>query len=336
MRALRNPHRGAGLDLGVLPPSTDAEAPLALLARCPVHAPTPMAEAPGIAAACGIDSLRVKDERGRMGMGSFKALGAAYVIARHAEAGEAEGRTYVTASAGNHGLSVAAGARVFGARARIYLGETVPEGFAERLRAERAEVRVEGADYEASMASAARDAEAEGLFLLSDSSWEGYDGPPRMLMEGYLAMAAEMAEAEAPDVLLLQAGVGGMAGAVAAFLRGRWPETVICTVEPVAAPAVMASIEVGGLASGDGPESIMGRLDCKEPSLIGLAGLARDADWCLTVTDAAAEDAAARLEAEGLATTPSGAAGVAGLIAHAGALGLGPGTRAMAIVTEAP
>ena len=336
MRALRNPHRGTGLDLGVAPPSVDAEGPLALLARCPVHAPTPMAEAPGTARALGIASLRVKDERGRMGMGSFKALGAAYVIARHAAAGEAEGRTYVTASAGNHGLSVAAGARVFGARARIYLAETVPDGFADRPRAERAEVRVEGADYEASMAAAARDAEAEGLFLLSDSSWEGYDASPRMLMEGYLAMAAEMAEAEAPDVLLLQAGVGGMAGAVAAYLRGRWPDALICTVEPTAAPAILASIEAGGPARGEGPESTMGRLDCKEPSLIGLAGLSRDADWCLSVTDAAAEDAAARLGAEGLATTPSGAAGVAGLIAHAEALGLGPDARAMAIVTEAP
>ena len=293
-----------------------------------------MVEVPGIADALGIASLRVKDERGRMGMGSFKALGASYVIARHAEAGEAAGRTYVTASAGNHGLSVAAGARVFGARSRVYLAETVPAGFAERLRAEGAEVRVEGADYDASMAAAARYAEAEGLFLLSDSSWEGYDAPPRMLMEGYLAMAAEMAEADAPDVLLLQAGVGGMAGAVAAYLRGRWPEAAICVVEPVAAPAVMASIEASGMARGDGPDSVMGRLDCKEPSLIGLAGLSRDADWCLTVMDAAAERAAARLGAEGLATTPSGAAGVAGLIAHAETLGLGPETCAMAIVTE--
>ena len=39
------------------------------------------------------------------------------------------GRTYVIGSAGNHGQSVAAGARVFGARAVVYLAETVPVGF---------------------------------------------------------------------------------------------------------------------------------------------------------------------------------------------------------------
>ena len=69
-------------------------------------------------------NLWVKDERERMGLGSFKALGAAYVIASDAQSltespcsTTLEGKTYVTASAGNHGLSLAAGAKIFGAKA---------------------------------------------------------------------------------------------------------------------------------------------------------------------------------------------------------------------------
>ena len=335
MRALANPHRGTGLDLGVAPPRADASAVLALLARCPAHAPTPLRDLPDLAAALGIARLSAKDETGRMGLGSFKALGAAYVIARHAEEGTAAGRTYVTASAGNHGLSVAAGARVFGAAARIYLAETVPASFAGRLRAEGAEVRVEGADYEASMAAAAQGAEAERLFLLSDSSWPGYDEAPRTLMEGYLAMAHELCAHEAPTHLILQAGVGGMAGAVAAHARARWgDDPLIAVVEPTAAAPVMATIEAGRMARAEGPVSEMGRLDCKEASLIGMAGLSRDADLCVTVTDAAAEAAARRLTEAGIATTPSGAAGLAALMHHADALGLGPDSRAAILVTE--
>lgn len=221
METLDNPWRGRGLPEGAVSgapwPGTDAAAPKALLARCPAAAQTPLVAVPGL----GCD-LWIKDERGRMGLGSFKALGAAYVIAHEAVATGAEdpgraleGRCYVTASAGNHGLSVAAGARVFGARAVVYLARTVPEGFAARLRDTGAEVVRAGEDYAASMA-AAEQAAAEGQgTLLSDSSWPRYMALPHRLMEGYLAMAAEITEqaVAAFDVIALQAGVGGMAAA---------------------------------------------------------------------------------------------------------------------------
>ena len=62
--------------------------------------------------------------------------------------GRAKGRTYVTASAGNHGMSVAAGASAFGASAVVYIAESVPEVFADRLRGLGAQVVREGAIYE--------------------------------------------------------------------------------------------------------------------------------------------------------------------------------------------
>jgi diaminopropionate ammonia-lyase len=339
MDILENPMRGKGLDPGVLAgapsPSVDAGAVQGLLARCPAAGETPLVAVPGL----GPD-LWIKDERGRMGLGSFKALGAAYVIACDAAATGAqdmgralEGRTYVTASAGNHGLSVAAGARVFGARAVVYLAETVPEGFAARLRDKGAEVVREGADYAASMAAAEAAAAAGAGTLLSDSSWPGYMDVPHRLMEGYLAMAAEItAQAEAPfDVIALQAGVGGMAAAVAAHLRAVWGDGPrIVVVEPAFAPALIESIRAGRPVETEGPVSAMGRLDCKVPSLIALKGLARDADAFVTVTEEEVADVLPWLAARGLATTASGAAGVAALRA----MGLGEGTRALAILSE--
>ncbi|MEM9580486.1 MAG: pyridoxal-phosphate dependent enzyme [Pseudomonadota bacterium] len=306
MHVSKNPYRGTGLPVDGIPaPSVDAAAPRRLLAECPAHKPTPLVQALG---------LNIKDERGRMGLGSFKALGAAYVIAHDAQQGDLSKRTYVTASAGNHGLSVAAGAKVFGARSVIYLAETVPADFAGRLREMGAEVVIVGADYEASMAAAQEAATANGWILLSDSSWEGYFEPPHRLMEGYLVMAAEAAEQmqASPTHIFLQAGVGGLAGACAAYFRHVWGDGPhITVVEPEFAPALHASIEAGMFVSASGPVSDMGRLDCKEASLIALKGLSRDADAFALISEAEGQSVLARLNDAGLGSSTSGAAGIA-------------------------
>lgn len=351
MDILNNPYRGAGLDSPKLSdapwPSTDAAAPRTLLVQCPSAGETPLLSADALAKLVGVASIMVKDERGRMGLGSFKALGAAYVIAHQAvkAGGDLDraltGRTYVTASAGNHGMSVAAGAKVFGARAVIYLAETVPEGFAERLRGMGADVVRAGAEYEASMEAAAQVAVDQGWTLLSDSSWPGYFELPHRLMEGYLAMADEVARQidVVPSHILLQAGVGGLAGACAALYRKLWGDAPkIIVVEPVAAPALTASIAAGGPVVSEGPVSNMGRLDCKEPSLIALKGLARDADSFATISEEEAQSVMPLLAEVGLATTPSGGAGLAALLADGAteALGLTDTSRILCFLSEGP
>ena len=347
MEVLINPVLATGLDhpsLHTVPdPAFEGSAVMALLAQCPRAGVTPLIDARDLALQLGLGALHIKDERGRMGLGSFKALGAAHVIARHAQKGRAQGATYMAASAGNHGLSVAAGAAAFGARAVIYLSDTVPESFADRLRAQGAEVRRAGARYEDSMAAAARDADAEGAFLLSDSSWPGYFEAPHVLMEGYLALMEEVYDQipHVPDLILLQAGVGGLAGAAAASARARWGATPrIAVVEPEAAPALQASIRAGAPVVADGPVSAMGRLDCKEPSLIALKGLSRDADLFVTLTEEEGAAGAQAVAEAGWPASPSGAAGIAALVAAQGdlrtALGVGPTTRAFAILSEGP
>lgn len=340
-RILENPYRGHGLPGADLLPASDVAPVATLLKLCPAHAPTPVLDLPDLAARAGVAQLMAKDERARMGLGSFKALGAAYAIAQEAaQAGEPwetalEGRTYATASAGNHGLSVAAGARLFGADAQIFLSQTVPQAFADRLSAKGATVVRAGDTYEASMSAAAEAARTNGWTLLSDSSWPGYTDLPFRVMEGYLQLAAEaVAQIDgAPTHILLQAGVGGLAAAVAAHARKVWGDApTIVVVEPEAAPALMMSIRAGRVVDTEGPVSSMGRLDCKTPSMIALAGLARDADVFMTVTEAEAQAAVAALADAGVVTTPSGAAGVAALMA--GVPGLGQASRVLVILSE--
>lgn len=344
MHSFPNPFRHAEIPITMpsqIPaPSVDAAAPTALLARCPVTKVTPLVDAAGLAKLVGVASVHVKDERDRMGLGSFKALGAAYVIAHDAAAVGGDdlsqvlaGRTYVSASAGNHGLSVAAGAKVFGAKAVIYLAQAVPESFAVRLRDMGADVVRAGTNYAQSMEAAMDDGDANGWTLLSDTSWDEYYEVSHRLMEGYCVLMDEVfVQMPTPTHILLQAGVGGLAGAAAAMARAHWGDTPqIIVVEPEFAPALMASIKAGHCVLADGPTSEMGRLDCKEPSLIALKGLATDADLFVTISEKEAQTAMPVLAAHDLACSTSGGAGLAALLAG---LDLPADARVLTVLSE--
>ena len=67
--------------------------------------------------------------------------------------------------------------------------------------------------------------------------------------------------------------------------------------------------------------------------MIALQGLARDADLFVTLTEEEAATAVTTLADHGLATTPSGAAGIAALLAG---LDLPPEARVLAIFSEGP
>ncbi|NNJ75325.1 MAG: pyridoxal-phosphate dependent enzyme [Anderseniella sp.] len=326
--------------------------PFALLAACPAYAATPLVTKTGPTGR----TMLVKDETKRMNLGAFKALGGVYAVARmigdawHAAGNDplspedyvsdavkafAADMTFVCATAGNHGLAVAAGARIFGAQARIFLASEVPAGFETRLReTQGAQVVRAGDDYAQSLDAAKADAAETGAILLADGSWPGYSERPLMIMEGYTVIAEELREAfeqssDWPTHVFLQAGVGGIAGAVTHMIRENWavqPEIIV--VEPNEAPCLTESHAAGYPVQVTGGVSNMGRLDCKEPSLIAFGIFERTGVHFMTVTDAEAQDAANRLGSQGLATTPSGAAGLAGLKAF------GEVERPLIIVTE--
>ena len=286
-------------------------------------------------------TLLAKDETNRMGLGAFKALGAPYAIAQllnkvwFAQTGEtltparlndhdvramAAEQTFVCASAGNHGMGVAAGAQAVGARSRIHLAKTVPASFAERLRALSAEVVQSGDTYDESVAAAIADAKHTGATLLADGTWEGYTEIPKWVMEGYCVIAEEMrVEFEAsgrwPTHVYLQAGVGGLAAAMAHMIRLNWtyqPELIV--VEPEAAACLQASHKAGEAIRADGPDSNMGRLDCKEPSIVAWQVLERCNVSYQTLSEEEGAAAAKAVSDLGIATTPSGAAGYGGLL----------------------
>lgn len=324
-----------------------------LRALCPGRGPTPLRALPQLAGNCGVGSVWIKDESQRP-LGNFKSLGGVYAAVRALEraGGDAGRATLLCASDGNHGLAVAAGAQLAGARAKIFLPEAVVPDRVERIRRRGAEiVRVAGTYDDAVAAAAAAAGRGEGR-LIADTSADPADPGVADVMAGYAVMADEMAAEFAPwsgeqrpTHLFVQAGVGGLAAALARGLQARMaPPGRVIVVEPAEAACVGPGLRAGRAFRIPGElETEADMLSCGEASAPALRWLAEAGAEAMTVSEAALTAAVAMLAAAGgPVTTPSGAAGLAGLCTARATPGLaarfelGPASRVLLIVTEAP
>lgn len=337
-----------------------------LVALCPRHQATPLRRLDPLAGALGVGGLWAKDERGRFGLPSFKALGGGYAVMALAagevsrrlgrrvevqdlvlEPAAGEGLVFAAATAGNHGRAVAEAARLLGARAVIFVYDGVPAAQITAIAATGAEiVHVRGV-YEDAIAACRSDSAARGWIVVSDTAWDGYVEIPTLVMQGYAVLAGELLAdlPAAPTHLFLQAGVGGLAAAVGAHvalaLGADAPRVIV--VEPKAAAPLHASAAAGALTTVPAAaRTNMGRLECYAASPLAWSILQGLAFAYMTVSDDQALDACARLADAGLDATPTAAAGAAGLLAAAedpelrSALGLDAGSRVGVILTEAP
>ena len=325
------------------------------------YAPTPLRDLPLPG------TVRLKDEATRFGLGSFKALGGAYAVmslladrlARQGVAASATSAdlssgalaaatraiTITSATDGNHGRAVAWAASRFHCRCVIYIHETVSQGRADAIAGFGAEVRRVPGTYDDAVRACARDAEQEGWFVVSDTSWPGYTEVPRDIMQGYRLMADEAADqwtGAPPTHVFIQAGVGGAAAAVSAQVRARWGAGVrLIVVEPDRAACLLASARAGAVTVVEGDlDTLMAGLACGEPSLLAWQELERAAWAFMAIPDGAAIDTMRFLAAHGIVAGESGVAGLAGYrLAYAdpaarAALGLDETSRVLTFSTE--
>lgn len=335
--------RPYGPDLQAIQNAAAARTAATAIAQWPDYAPTPLVTLPAMAAAAGVASVRIKHEGHRFELKSFKALGGAYAVERIArEKGNRAALTFTCATDGNHGRSVAWGARRVGAKSVIYVHETVSEGRARAIAAFGADVRRSGHTYDDAVRAADKAARENGWDLVSDTSYPGYDAIPRHVMQGYAVLPMEIEAQEfVPTHVFVPGGVGGLAAAVVAHdwekYRARRPKFIV--VEPERAACLLASARAGKATMIGGVlETIMAGLSCGEPSALAWQILSPGADAFVAITDDAAADAMRALAAQGLAIGESGAAGLAGLLAlHAQArtaLGIDQFSRVLVYGTE--
>ena len=340
----------------------------------PGYAATPLVDFPGIARATGVASIHYKDEGQRFGLKSFKPLGGAYAVARLLMRTIAaakrkreitvydllEGKykdlvasiTVTAATDGNHGRSVAWGARMFGCRCVIFVNEAVSERREKAIADLGAIVRRNPGSYDDAVRTAQQTAACKGWYVIPDTSDGHIIEAPRDVTQGYALMAAETIEQlpyDAPPThIFLQAGVGGMAAATCAQFWQSFgvdrPKTIL--VEPETAACWFESLkEKTPVAIKGGLDSLMGGLSCGEISRLAWLVLKPGADAAMKIPDEAAADAMRLLAAGECGDAPlvAGESGVAGLAAFLVAVGdeaareelaLDPSSRVVLFGTE--
>jgi diaminopropionate ammonia-lyase len=274
----------------------------------------------------------VKDESSRLGLPSFKVLGASWASYRllverlgqePSWSGLDELRealaplgalTLVTATDGNHGRAVARVARWlgYGARVRVPAGTARPR--IEGIASEGATVAVVDGTYDDAVAEAAALAR-DDVLVVSDTSWPGYTEVPTRVIEGYSTIFDECDEqlAGPPDVVVVQLGVGALAAAVVGHYAGR---ATIVGVEPTSAACHFVSAAAGHPVSVPGPhDSIMAGLNCGNVSPVAWPAVSRGVEVFVAIDDTAAEGAMRDLAAIGVTAGETGGAGLAA--AHA-------------------
>jgi diaminopropionate ammonia-lyase len=333
------------------------------------HLATPLHALPALAGELGLGAIHIKDEGLRLGLGSFKALGGAYAVfrlvleeasrllGRRVDVADLErpeiravaaGMTVACATDGNHGRSVAQGAQLVGAKAAIFVHAGVSEERIAAIARYGAEmIRVDG-NYDDSVRQAAQVSAEKGWTVVSDTSWPGYERIPGLVMQGYTAIVREALRQlpQPPTHVFVQAGVGGIAAAVAghlAIVLGDARPTFI-VVEPARAACVVAAAQAGRVVkvAHDQP-TVMAMLECYEASPIAWRVLARVADAFMTVDENEAVAVMRRLARPSggdqvIVAGESGGVGLAGLIRavadNQAALGLDSKSRVLLINTE--
>ena len=251
------------------------------------YQPTPLESLNKLSNELKLKNIFYKDESKRFGLKSFKALGGAYAVEKITK-----GKKNVivsTATAGNHGKSVAWGAKNLGLNCKIFISENVSETRAEEMRNLNAEViRVKG-NYQDSLNFCKEESKKNNWEIIQDVAWPDYELVPKLTMAGYSTIIKEISVQTNEYIthIFLQAGVGGMAAGLVAGVANYFKKVPkIIIVEPENANCVMQSIENNTPTSVDiKKESIMGGMSCGEVSLVPWQILKNSVNNCVSVSD---------------------------------------------------
>ena len=251
------------------------------------YQPTPLESLNKLSKELNLKNIFYKDESKRFGLKSFKALGGAYAVEKITK-GE-KGITVSTATAGNHGKSVAWGAQNLGLDCKIFISENVSETRADEMRNLGAEVvRVKG-NYEDSLNVCKEESKKKNWEIIQDVAWPDYELVPKFTMAGYSTMIKEISfqTNEYITHIFMQAGVGGMAAGLIAGVANYFKKVPkIIIVEPENANCVMRSIKNNSPTRVDiKKESIMGGMSCGEVSLVPWQILKNSVNSCISVSD---------------------------------------------------
>ena len=203
--------------------------------------------------------------------------------------------TFITATDGNHGRGVAWSATQFGCKSVVYMPKGSVAERLENIRKAGADASITDMNYDDAVRLATKHANENGWCLVQDTAFGDYVEIPKRIMQGYCTMALEAYEQlpEKPTHIFLQAGVGSMAAAVAAFFASVYGENrpIVTIVEPLTADCFYRTAKANDgklhCVTGD-MQTIMAGLACGEPCSLAWDILSACADHFVAFHDEAA------------------------------------------------
>ena len=264
----------------------------------PQYSVTPLVRLKELAELCGIKEIFVKDEAWRFGLHAFKVLGGSFAMARHIakttgrdiseltyekltspELKEETGElTFFSATDGNHGRGVAWSANKLGQKSVILMPKGSAKMRLDNILREGAKATIEEENYDECVRMAAKLAEdTQGGVMVQDTAWPGYEEIPAWIMQGYGTMAMEAdnqmedLNTNPPTHVIVQAGVGSLAGAVVGYFANKYPDNppIFIVAESDQADCLYRSALTGDgsikIVDGD-MQTIMAGLACGEPN----------------------------------------------------------------------
>ena len=251
------------------------------------YSPTPLLQLNKLSKKLNVNRIFYKDESKRFHLKSFKALGGAYAVEKVTKGNKEI--IVSTATAGNHGRSVAWGTQKLGLDCKIFVSEYVSENRVQVMKNFGADViRVKG-NYENSLNECVKQSKKNNWQIVQDVAWENYLTVPKLTMAGYSVMIEEISKQTDQYIthIFLQAGVGGMAsGVIAGVARyfKRIPKIIV--IEPENADCVLKSVDAGELTKVEiEKESIMGGMSCGDVSLVPWQILKNSVNNCISIPD---------------------------------------------------
>ena len=252
------------------------------------YSPTPLINLNKLSKELNLKNIFYKDESKRFDLKSFKALGGAYAVEKISKGNK--DMTVSTATAGNHGRSVAWGAKRLGLKCKIFISEFVSNERGRAMEDLGAEVIKVKGNYEKSLIECIKQSTENNWQIVQDVAWDNYLLVPKYTMAGYSVMMKEIFDQlqnKQITHIILQAGVGGMAGAMIAGIARyltNIPTTMV--VEPDSAACVLESIKTGKIEKIDiKRESLMGGMSCGEVSLVPWEILKNSIKYCISLPD---------------------------------------------------
>jgi diaminopropionate ammonia-lyase len=173
------------------------------------YSPTPLLSLNKLSKELNLNKIFYKDENKRFDLKSFKALGGAYAVEKVTKGNK--DIVVATATAGNHGRSVAWGARRLGLKCKIFISEFVSDARGKAMSNLGADVVKVKGNYEKSLIECIKQSTENNWQIVQDVAWKDYMIVPKYTMAGYTVMMKEIADQiqeEKITHIILQAGVG--------------------------------------------------------------------------------------------------------------------------------